>query len=1018
MAEVQQKEAQKNGEGEAVKKIAEAREISVSEFFEKNRHLLGYDNKIKALLMIVKEAVDNSLDACEEARIIPDIYVKIEELDKEKYKITVRDNGPGITKQQIPKIFGTLLYGSKFHRLRQSLTADEPIMVLAGGKMRILPIGEFVDSYLSAGQEEIDVSSLDILVPAFDWKEYRYAFRKVSHLIRHRRGNEVLRIRTTSNREIKVTGCHSLFTYDKGSKRVKEAEARSLKVGDALVIPKRLPSGGGIREINVLDYMEWRDFRKKGLYVHGISKAVFDMLLSKAQRIHKKVDKSRAFFRFCRNGETLDVSEDCLRFCVNGGYLPLYLVLFAGLGNHVKDCVIRTYCHGKITGMQVIWELTPSFMRFLGLFAAEGHVDVRQIGFTFGKHEDIYLEEIARTARTLGANITVEQRESSIRLKVFGSLLPYLMGRWCGKGAKNKKAPEFVFRTSCELRQHFLDALHQGDGHLVKGRNCLMLNTISRSLANDVMYLWSMQGIIASLQTRAGKGLGRNPYFGYVVCVYGDNINRSHIFRTAKPIEPGRVQNHLAMLSALWSDLAFASIKEIEIINSGHDYVYDISVPGCENFVGGTGGIACHNSRGQQGLGISVAVLYSQLTTGMPTEIVSSTGDRQVHKYTLKIEVKKNAPVILSEETANGDGWHGVEVRFISEGIYREHKQSVLEYLKETAIANPYANVTYESPNGRVEFKRASATLPKEPKEIKPHLYGVEVGILARMLHDTKARSVKAFFVTEFTRVGGKSASDICQKAGVDERTGPRNLTDEQIVSLVKAVKEVKLSRPPTDVLSPLGDKLVQEGLKKELNPDFVTSVSRPPAVYRGWPFQIEVGMAYGGSINEPRIIRLANRVPLLYQAGDCAIIKSIQELDWKRYGIEAENIPTEPIAIFVHIASVWVPFTSESKEAVANYPIIIKEIKLALQEAARKLSLYLSGVRRAELQAERKSIFERYAEETGKSLAELTKESADKIIGNLKKLVSSSVGMIEAIEEDEDQGEGEASATENSGEE
>src|SRR3989338_5734020 len=94
------------------------KQISISEFFEKNRHLLGYDNKIKALLIIVKEAVDNSLDATEEAGILPDIYVKVEELEKEKYKIVVRDNGPGIVKAQVPKIFGSLLYGSKFHRLR------------------------------------------------------------------------------------------------------------------------------------------------------------------------------------------------------------------------------------------------------------------------------------------------------------------------------------------------------------------------------------------------------------------------------------------------------------------------------------------------------------------------------------------------------------------------------------------------------------------------------------------------------------------------------------------------------------------------------------------------------------------------------------------------------------------------------------------------------------------------------------------------------------------------------------
>lgn len=407
-------------------------------------------------------------------------------------------------------------------------------------------------------------------------------------------------------------------------------------------------------------------------------------------------------------------------------------------------------------------------------------------------------------------------------------------------------------------------------------------------------------------------------------------------------------------------------------------------------------------SRGQQGLGISVAVLYSQLTTGSPTEIASSTGDGKVHRYKLKIDVKKNMPLILDEQVMDGKEWRGVQVTFVCEGLYREHKQSVLEYLKQTAIANPYSNITFEGPTGRFDFKRASNQLPAEPREIKPHLYGVEVGILARMMHETKARTLQSFLSGEFTRVGSQTAKEICKKAGMDERTSPRKLTDEDMYKIIQAVKEVRLTRPPTDCLSPLGKELVMQGLQKELDPEFVDAVSRSPEVYRGWPFQIEVGIAYGGSIKEPRLIRLANKVPLLYQAGDCAITKALQEMDWRRYGIESDKLPTEPIDMFVHIASVWVPFTSESKEAIANYPVIIREIKLAMQEAARKLSLYLSGVRRAELQAERKSIFERYADESAGALAELTGEPRDKIKKKIEELVRENIGKFMEFEEEE----------------
>ena len=98
--------------------------ISISEFFTKNRHLLGFDNPRKALLTTVREAVDNALDACGEMKVLPEVRVIIDEISTDKYKVTVEDNGPGIVRQQIPNIFAKLLYGSKFHRLRQSRGAQ------------------------------------------------------------------------------------------------------------------------------------------------------------------------------------------------------------------------------------------------------------------------------------------------------------------------------------------------------------------------------------------------------------------------------------------------------------------------------------------------------------------------------------------------------------------------------------------------------------------------------------------------------------------------------------------------------------------------------------------------------------------------------------------------------------------------------------------------------------------------------------------------------------------------------
>ena len=102
------------------KTMKSQKDISVSEFFEKNRQILGFDSPVKSLLMGVKEAVDNSLDACEEARILPDILVEISKMDQKEYKVTIEDNGPGIPSAAMPNVFGRLLHGSRFHAVRQS----------------------------------------------------------------------------------------------------------------------------------------------------------------------------------------------------------------------------------------------------------------------------------------------------------------------------------------------------------------------------------------------------------------------------------------------------------------------------------------------------------------------------------------------------------------------------------------------------------------------------------------------------------------------------------------------------------------------------------------------------------------------------------------------------------------------------------------------------------------------------------------------------------------------------------
>ncbi|UCG59006.1 MAG: DNA topoisomerase VI subunit B [Phycisphaerales bacterium] len=369
-------------------------------------------------------------------------------------------------------------------------------------------------------------------------------------------------------------------------------------------------------------------------------------------------------------------------------------------------------------------------------------------------------------------------------------------------------------------------------------------------------------------------------------------------------------------------------------------------------------------SRGQQGIGISAAGMYGQLTTGKPTAITSKISrNLPAHHYKLEIDAKKNEPRIIADETVKWPVQRGTKVEIELEAKFQKGRQSVEEYLEQTAIANPHVSLRFTTPDGQTKvYKRVSKQLPRQTREIKPHPYGVELGVLIKMLHDTNSRTLQSFLHSDFSRVSSRVAKVICEKAKVSERSRPSRIARHEADHLLKAINHTKIMNPPTDCLAPIGDELILAGLKKQIDADFFTAVTRPPAVYRGNPFQIEAGLAYGGSLKADglaRVLRYANRVPLLYQQSACAITRSVLNTSWRNYGLQqsAGALPTGPVVIMVHMASVWVPFTSESKEAVAHYPEIIKEIRLALQECGRKLSKFVRR-RRKVAESERKKAF------------------------------------------------------------
>ena len=422
---------------------------------------------------------------------------------------------------------------------------------------------------------------------------------------------------------------------------------------------------------------------------------------------------------------------------------------------------------------------------------------------------------------------------------------------------------------------------------------------------------------------------------------------------------------------------------------------------------------ALKQSRGQQGIGISAAVLYSQLTSGKPTVVTSKIGPgHPALRVELLINTSQNEPEILSSGEVEWERPRGTSVMMEIEGSYvRGRRQSVSSYLKNVAIVNPHARITLVEPEGNIEtFERATENLPKPAYEIQPHPEGIELGGLIKMLRYTERKKLLSFLRESFSRIGYITAEEICKLSDLDTEREPADLSHEEARRLLAALKQVKVKSPPTDCLSPIGEDLIRAGLSKEYRVDFIATSARPVAVYAGNPFVVEVGLAYGGDLQKEgrvEILRFANRVPLLYQQGACAITHAIENMPWRNYslGQPGGGVPVGPGVIMVHVASTNIPFTSESKDSIADLPVIIGEIDLGLKDVARKLRRHLTRQSILSERREKEEIIKKILPRIALKLSQiLEREEPDigpvvaKIMGNLsvRRTVSSQNGRAQ----------------------
>src|SRR5437899_6508920 len=253
-------------------------------------------------------------------------------------------------------------------------------------------------------------------------------------------------------------------------------------------------------------------------------------------------------------------------------------------------------------------------------------------------------------------------------------------------------------------------------------------------------------------------------------------------------------------------------------------------------------------SRGQQGIGISAAGMYAQLTTGKPVQIISRTSARAAaHYFEVQIDTKKNEPRIFENKKIDWEHQRGTQVALEIDGRYQKGRASVDEYLEQVAIANPHVQLVYRTPEGETrEYPRTIQELPPQPKEIKPHPYGIEFGILLRMLHDTRSHTLAGFLAADFSRVPSAVAQGICGTAKLSPNAKPRTIHGADAEALYRAIQSTRIMAPPSNCLSPIGEKAILHGLYRKITGDCYTTVTRRPAAHRCNPSSIEAGLAYG----------------------------------------------------------------------------------------------------------------------------------------------------------------------------
>lgn len=408
-------------------------------------------------------------------------------------------------------------------------------------------------------------------------------------------------------------------------------------------------------------------------------------------------------------------------------------------------------------------------------------------------------------------------------------------------------------------------------------------------------------------------------------------------------------------------------------------------------------------SRGQQGIGISAATTWAQLTNAKGVSVKTKTASmRKAVQGQVDVDIKSNTGVLRNKETLDWDKKNGVRVEFLIDGrIQLNGDGGLLTYVEGTVLVNPHLTIKYKLvENDWVTIERVSNVCPEIPEPTLPHPHTFKLGEFITHATLYGKVSLDKFLKSGFSRVSDQSIKDF-MKAGLSKSLVDKPLTalkEEDYKKVFQAVQNTQLMAPSTKSVLTVGEESLAKSINRLGEIDFFSVVTRKPTICDFKPVVVEVALARFKTrqleADEPiQLLRFANRVPLQFDKSGCAITWAIESVNWKNYGLAQPkgNLPLGPYVFGISLVSPFIKFKNASKETIDASEELVEEIRRALMQAGQKLSRH---IRREDKEAdlERKlAHIEQFGPVLVETLVRITKSSdarRKKAEDGLKKLL------------------------------